>query len=522
MARLVLGLDSSTQSISAVVVDIDEQKIVHEAALNFSESFPHYQTTDGVLRHEDPTVVHAPPLMWVEALDALCAELKTAVDLSQVEAITGSGQQHGTVYLNKHFKQRLATLDSKQSLHEQLADCFSRATAPIWMDASTAAQCAALEAALGGAERVCARTGSVAVERFSGPQIKKFAEEEADAYAETDVIALVSSFMASILAGSVVGVDYGDASGTNLLDIEQRAWDADALACCGDQLAEKLDPAVDPRQAQGSIDTYFVERFGFAADCQVFPFSGDNPCSVIGLGLVQPGMTAISLGTSDTLFGIFDQLPSEPSACAHTFVAPQNDYMLLLCFKNGSLAREQIRQQFDLDWEAFSAAVESAPVGNNGGFMLPWFDTEIVPKVLSPGIHVHGLDEQDAASMCRGVIESQMLSMRLHAAEAGLKPAAIRATGGASANRSLLQIMADVFQCPVDVCEISNGAALGAAIRAFQGLSGCTWQKAVSKLSAVMEDRRVLPRPEYAQTYAALLECYADLERHVLAGASAR
>ena len=516
MAGLVLGLDSSTQSISAVVLDIDQQKIVHEAALNFSESFPHYQTTDGVLRHEDPTVVHAPPLMWVEALDALCAELQSAVDLSQVRAIAGSGQQHGTVYVNKTFKQRIASLNNKQALHEQLADCFSRATAPIWMDSSTGAQCAALNEALGGADQVCARTGSVAVERFSGPQIKKFAEEEAARYVETDVIALVSSFIASILAGSVVGVDYGDASGTNLLDIEKRVWDSDALNCCGADLAQKLGAAVDPRQSQGTISDYFVERFGFASDCQVFPFSGDNPCSVIGLGLVNPGMTAISLGTSDTLFGIFDQLPSEPSACAHTFVAPQNDYMLLLCFKNGSLAREQIRQQFNLDWDGFSAAVEAAPVGNNGGFMLPWFDTEIVPKVLSPGIHVQGLQEDDAPSMCRAVIEGQMLSMRLHAAEAGLKPAAIRATGGASANRSLLQIMADVFQCPVDVCEISNGAALGAALRALQGLTQCSWDEAVGKLTAVVSERRIEPRSEHASTYDALLSNYAAFEQDIL------
>ena len=124
----------------------------------------------------------------------------------------------------------------------------------------------------------------------------------------------------------------------------------------------------------------------------------------------------------------------------------------------------------NLDWDGFSAAVESAPVGNHGGFMLPWFDTEIVPKVLSSRYPSTGPGCRTMQRVCVvELLKARCWQCVCMPQQAGLQPAAIRATGGASANRSLLQIMADVFQCPVDVCEISNGAALGAAIACCAG-----------------------------------------------------
>src|SRR5687768_12151893 len=100
---LYLGLDSSTQSLTAVIIEITgpTRRVVHQATLVFDADLPQYGTTNGVTPSDDASVRTAPPLMWVEALDRMMAHL-TMVDLdwSGLAAVSGSAQQHGSVYLN--------------------------------------------------------------------------------------------------------------------------------------------------------------------------------------------------------------------------------------------------------------------------------------------------------------------------------------------------------------------------------------------------------------------------------------
>src|SRR5947207_3323638 len=135
MSRLFLGLDASTQSLSAILIDYDRRKVVYEHSLNFDAALTHYHTRNGVLPHVNPLVKHSPPLMWVEALDLLFEQMKKdGVRFGDVLAISGSGQQHGSVYLNNTAANVLETLNPKKRLVENVAGIFSRPTAPIWMD----------------------------------------------------------------------------------------------------------------------------------------------------------------------------------------------------------------------------------------------------------------------------------------------------------------------------------------------------------------------------------------------------
>ena len=123
--------------------------------------------------------------------------------------------------------------------------------------------------------------------------------------------------------------------------------------------------------------------------------------------------------------------------------------MSLICFKNGARARERVRDAHGLGWSDFARALEAAPPGNGGAMMLPWFEPEITPAVLTPYARTFGLDLSNAAAHVRAVVEGQMLAMATHAGWMGERVARIHATGGASANRAILQVMADVFGADV-------------------------------------------------------------------------
>jgi xylulokinase len=523
MAKLFLGLDSSTQSLSAVVIDCGCRKVVYDKSLNFDKALPHYGTQNGVLPNSDPLVKHSSPLMWAEALDLLFAEMKKdGVALGDILAISGSGQQHGSVYLNDRAADALAKLNPQKTLVENLRGIFSRPTAPIWMDSSTAVECAEIREKLGGIKATAEATGSDTFERFTGPQIRKFYKTEPEAYAQTASIALVSSFMASLLAGKIAPIDHGDGAGMNLMDIHKKVWHPDALAATAPDLKQKLPPLAESWKVIGAVSPYFVKKFGLNPEAQTLVWSGDNPCSVVGLGLIREGMVAISLGTSDTYFGSMKKCQTDAHGEGHVFGSPTGDYMTLICFKNGSLAREKIRNAYGIkDWKKFGAALTATPPGNNGGILLPWFEAEIVPRVNKPGIHRFDLDEKDAAANCRAIVEAQMMSMRLHSQWMKVAPGCIYATGGASQDSPILQVMADVMNCRVERIEISKSAALGAALRAAQGWlvhagGKPKWEKVVAGFTDPVPNSEIRPNPKAAKVYDQLIEKYAYCEREAL------
>ncbi|MCF7838731.1 MAG: carbohydrate kinase [Candidatus Marinimicrobia bacterium] len=518
-----LGLDASTQSLTALILEAEAGRIIATESISYDECGAAHGAQRGVLPQADPQVVHAPPLLWVAALEALFERLKAqGFPLHQVRCISGSGQQHGSVYLNASWPAALRALDPGRPLAPQLGTVFSRPTAPIWMDSSTTAECAEICAALGGPAATAAATGSTTFERFTGPQIRRFYKSDPAGYRQTAHIALVSSFHASLLLGAVAPIDHGDGAGMNLMDIQQRQWLPAALEATAPDLARRLPPLVAPWTILGPISPYFVARYGFDPATRIGVWSGDNPNSIIGLGLTEPGAMAISLGTSDTFFGLISACRTDPRGEGHVFGAPTGDYMTLICFKNGSLARERVRDAYGLDWNGFSAALRATPPGNDGALMLPYFDPEIVPRVLTAGVQRRHLNATEAARNCRAVVECQQLSMRRHARWLHAAPRQIYATGGASINPEILRVMADVHQCPVYRFQVSNSAALGAALRAAHARrqadgAAPDWSALVAPFATPRATDRVEPRPETAPVYAAAEQAFGAFETEYLA-----
>jgi xylulokinase len=520
--ELYLGLDSSTQSLSAVVLEVagGRHRVVRELSLAFDAALPHYGTRHGVLPNADPAVVQSSPVMWAEALEQLFATLAAeGLDLSRLRAISGSAQQHGSVYFNDAAARGLETLHPGRALPAQIVPLLSRPVAPIWMDSSTGAECREIEAAVGGAATLARHTGSRAFERFTGPQIRRFSTHEPAAYTATDRIHLVSSYLASLLVGRHAPVDPGDGSGMNLMDLAAQEWWPPAVEATAPHLRAKL-PAIAPSSAiAGRLSPYWRRRYGLP-DAKVNVWSGDNPCSLIGLGLVREGQIGVSLGTSDTIFGPMRTPRVDPGGTGHVFGAPTGEFMGITVFSNGSLARERVRDRFGLTWAQFSEALDATAAGNGGALMLPWFVPEITPVVATPGVRTQDLAEHDAAAHVRAVVEAQMTALHLHSRWMEVTVDVVHVTGGAAANRQILQVLADMFGAEVRRLEIDNAAALGAALRALHAdrLDDGTpldWNAVVGGLEHHARES-IAPRPAHGDVYSAQRARYAEFEQRAL------
>ena len=500
---LFLGLDASTQSLTAVLIDVDARAVVAERQVQFEQDLPEYGTQNGVLEHPDPRVKHSDPRMWVAALDHLLSGMQDdGLPMAAIRGISGAGQQHGSVYLARPLPGwRLG-----EPLARQLGPLLSRATAPIWMDSSTLEDCRAITRAVGDAT-VRKVTGSPATPRFTGPQIRKFARTEPQAWGVTVQVHLVSSFMASVLVGKDVPIDLADGAGMNLVDLQSGTFAPVLLDATAPALGERLLPPVASTTRVGAVHPYFVTRYGFNVGTPVIAFTGDNPSSLVGIGATAPGCAAISLGTSDTYFAAMSEPHVDPAGLGHVFGNPAGGFMSLICFSNGSLARQAVAERGGMDWNAFSQGIQATPPGNDGRYMLPYFIPEVTPLIAHPWVRLHG----DAAfeqwrrpqAAARAVVEAQAVAMRHHTRWIPDTADRILVTGGGSVNRAILQVWADVFGVPMQSLEQTHSAALGGALRAAHATSGTPWAELYDAFCRPA--KAVHPTPGVTEAYTDLL-----------------
>jgi xylulokinase len=183
----------------------------------------------------------------------------------------------------------------------------------------------------------------------------------------------------------------------------------------------------------------------------------------------------ISLGTSDTLFAAMPEPRTDPNGFGHVFGNPMGGFMSLICFLNGSLARERVKENLGLDWSDFDReGLARTPVGNEGRLMLPFFGPEITPRVESGDAVYRGWadERRDPASVVRALLEGQFLNMKIHSRWLGVAPETIYLTGGASQNDGIAQTVANVFGVPVSRLSVAGSAGLGAAMRAAHAACG--------------------------------------------------
>ena len=137
---LFIGIDSGTQSVKAVVLDLDTRKVVADARA------PH-TLIDGLPGGH----MEQHPQQWADAMDAVILEVAAKIDRARVRGIGVSGQQHGFVPL----------------------DAAGKVIRPakLWCDTSTTAECALITKKLGGPKAAIRQTGNLILPGFTAPKI---------------------------------------------------------------------------------------------------------------------------------------------------------------------------------------------------------------------------------------------------------------------------------------------------------------------------------------------------------------
>ncbi|MFN0085162.1 MAG: xylulokinase [Blastocatellia bacterium] len=442
MQDYFIGIDSGTQSTKAIVLDASTGAVAGSASRS-------YELIEGLpAGHKEQH-----PSEWIEAVrGTIRAALDQAgVDRARVRGIGVSGQQHGFVPLDG-------------------ADQVIR-PAKLWCDTATVAECDEIIERLGGLEKTIDAVGNGVPAGFTASKILWLRNHEPENYARLRSVLLPHDYINFWLTGQKT-MECGDASGTALLDVRNRAWSRRAIEAIDPRLAEMLPALIASDEIAGTLRGELAREFGLSEDVIVSSGGGDNMMGAIGTGNVRAGVVTVSLGTSGTIYACADHPVIDPRGEIAAFCDSTGKWLPLVCTMNVTVATEMVRERFGLSHDDLSNAAASTPAGNDGLMLIPFFEGERTPNVADGTGVYFGLRDQTYTipHFARAAMEGTTLGLnyglnRMRAL--GIAPREIRATGGGARSAVWRRILADVFNAEVVCVKSEEGAAVGAAVQAL-------------------------------------------------------
>lgn len=480
MTDYFVGVDSGTQGTKALVVDGESGRVLGSAfrAMGLIEGLP-------------PGHREQHPSAWVDALvEAVREAVKVSgVEPTKIRGLGVSAQQHGFVPLDE--------------------DGDVIRPAKLWNDTSTADECRLLTDALGGEKKVIELIGNTIPPGFTAGKILWLKRHEPENFERLRTVLLPHDYLNFWLTGRCT-MEYGDASGTALMDVRRRRWSEEVAEAIDPALIEKL-PNIHPSdEPAGYLRSEAAERLGLR-DVLVSAGGGDNMMGAIGTGNTRPGIVTVSLGTSGTVYAYSERPVVDPKGEVAAFCDSTNGWLPLACTMNVTVATDLIGRLFGYGHEELEEAVAGSQPGAGGLLLLPYLGGERTPNVPEGTGVLYGVSAENltAPNMARSAMEGATLGMNYgfnRLRELGVNPSEVRLTGGAARNTAWRRIAADVFDVEVVRIRVEEGAAYGAAIQALWTHRRHLGERTnISQLTdrfvELDEESRTKPDPERAELY---------------------
>src|SRR5882762_7659361 len=268
MRTLILGIDSGTQSTKVVAVDAHSGNVLASGAQGYE-----------LIPDLPPGAKEQHPHTWRDAAaGAIRQALRQAKAVAaDVVAIGVSGQQHGFVPLDKGGE--------------------VIRPAKLWCDTSTAAECEETMARVGGLKKTIKALGNAVLPGFTASKILWLKKHEPKNYARLATVLLPHDYLNFWLTGAKV-MEYGDASGTALLDVRKRKWSSAVLDAIDPELKDKLPPLIRSDESAGVLQASTAKLLDLNPGVIVSAGGGDNMMGAIGTGNTRAVVITASFGTS--------------------------------------------------------------------------------------------------------------------------------------------------------------------------------------------------------------------------------
>ncbi|MCD4535742.1 xylulose kinase [Nocardioides sp. cx-169] len=451
---LVLGVDSSTQSTKAVLVDAADGAVVAERAA------PH------------PVGTEVDPRAWLAAYDDATAGL-----LERAEALAVGGQQHGMVALGEDGR--------------PVRDAL------LWNDTRSADAARTLVREMGGPDACAAAVGSVLVASFTASKLRWLRDHEPEAAAAVREVLLPHDYVSRHAAapGTPAFTDRGDASGTGYFDATAGAWRRDLAAAALGHEAALPRVAVD---GEAAAETAAGQVLG--------PGTGDNMAAALGLGL-GPGDVLVSIGTSGVASAVSAIPVADGTGTVTGFADAAGGYLPMVTTMNAARILSLQAQWLGVDLDALADLALASEPGARGVTLSPYYGGERTPyRPSAVGTWTGLSDATTREDLARAAFEALLCSLadavdRL-AATTGDEPARVLLVGGATRSPAVRALAPAILGRPVTLPPAGEYVARGAARQAAWALAGTPAPPSWALADTV--ELEAEPTPHVRDTYARL------------------
>lgn len=474
-----ISIDLGTSGVKLLLVQSDGRILAER-----SESYPIY--------HPHAKWSEQNPEEWWYAVKKGLKVLLKGQDGGSVKGISFAGQMHGLVVMDANGK--------------VIRPCI------LWIDGRSDKQTKYLNEAI-GQSKLSDYTGNIAFAGFTAPKILWLKENEPSNYERIAKILLPKDYITFMMCGKYC-TDYSDASGTLLLDVNNKCWSKEICGICGIS-AEQLPKLHESYEPIGKLLPELAAEFGLSKSVKIVIGAGDNAAAAIGTGTIGKGKCNISLGTSGTVFLSNNKFSVDTKNALHSFCHADGGWHLMGCILSAADCRKWWLEGVlnSCDYSADDTDVENTQTG--GLLFLPYLSGERCPHndVKAKGAFIGLTSTTTRAQMSKAVMEGVAFALKdcLEAAKSnGFTINRATICGGGAKSRAWREIVANVLGIPVCVPQTEQGPAYGAAILAMVGCGEYeSVQAAISKLVKLKGE--IKPDLQSAEKYNKKYLVYKDL-----------
>ena len=351
-------------------------------------------------------------------------------------------------------------------------------------------------------------------------------EDEPALFGQAEKFIGIKEFIFHRLFGEYV-IDHSLASATGLFNLENLDWDKGALEVAGVE-ADRLSRLVPTTHRMSGAKPEYAAFMGIREDVPFIVGASDGVLANLGVGAIEPGVIAVTIGTSGAIRTVSPKPKTDPKGRTFCYALTENHWIVGGPVNNGGIILRWLRDEFassevetakrlGIDpYDVLTKIASTVNAGSDGLLFHPYMTGERAPlwdanaRGSFFGLSIHHQKQHMIRAVLEGIVFN-LYTVLLAVEELTGEPVRIQASGGFARSDMWRQLMADVFDKPVIVPESFESSCLGAVVLGMYALGEIEDFSIVSEMIGETHTHR--PDTATSEVYRELLPIYIRLSR---------